>query len=380
MSLYKAKWFFPGDRPPIENAIVRLDEGCIHVVQESADAEVIDLGDVAITPALVNAHTHLEFSYLSEPLQPLRDFPNWIRSVVQSRAERTISTAESVRRGLMQVSESQTRLVGEIATSDWRGDVDVPVSVQVVMFREFYGLTDERVAECLVEAREFLSATPSQNIFAGLSPHAPYSVHPKLFDGLCDLAVEFDAPLAFHLAESPAELQLIRDGSGSLAESFKRSGFWRDNVFPQGTTPLPYIERLAELPKALIIHGNLLTLDEMEFIANHPNLSVVYCPRTHASMQQGDHPWKSMIDLGINVAIGTDSRASNPDLSIWNELRFLADQFPEVPASKILKLGTINGAKALGMTLNGMTVISLNEEAVKAPEASLFTGTPLEVY
>jgi len=378
MSLFRARWAFPGKQPPIENATVQMMDGQMHVVGDVEEVAVQDLGDVALIPALVNAHTHLEFSHLATPLQPLTDFPAWIRSVVQSRRERTLSTAECIDRGLHEISNTQTSLVGEIATEDWRERVKTPSPLKVVMFREFYGVTGDRVAECLDEASTFLETSTSSNVVPALSPHAPYSVHPKLFRGLCELSREFDVPLAFHLAETHAELDLIRDGSGPLAESFKQSGFWRDGVFPPGTTPMDYLKQLAELPRALVVHGNLLTQEEMEFMADCPNMSVVYCPRTHATMQQGDHPWQTMLGLDINVAIGTDSRASNPDLSVWNELRFLAEKHKDLPASEILKLGTINGAKALDCTVPGLVVVGLTNRAINEPEAYLFEGTPLK--
>lgn len=395
MPLYRARWAFPGNQPPIENAIVELMDGRMQLVDDVDHAAVHDLGDVALVPALVNAHTHLEFSDLTQPLQPLTDFPAWIRSVVQSRREKTLSTAECIDRGLNEISQSQTSFVGEIATEDWRDRVETPSALKVVMFREFYGVTDERVAECLDEAKTFLQSSTTSSVIPALSPHAPYSVHPKLFRGLCDLARAFDVPLAFHLAETPAELNLIRDGSGPLAAAFKQSGFWRDGVFLKGTAPMDYLKQLAEVPKALVIHGNLLTSQEMEFLADCPTISVVYCPRTHAAMQQGEHPWRTMLDLGINVAIGTDSRASNPDLSVWNELRFLAEKHKDMPASEILKLATVNGSKALlarsnkkvllaqgnktalGDSCNGLVAVSLSERAINEPEAYLFEGTPL---
>jgi cytosine/adenosine deaminase-related metal-dependent hydrolase len=98
----------------------------------------------------------------------------------------------------------------------------------------------------------------------------------------------------------------------------------------------------------LVIHGNYLDAVEFDWLQNHPQVSVVYCPRTHAYFQHAPHPWREMLERGINVALGTDSRGSNPDLSLWREMQFLATTFPDVDPARILAMGTRRGAAALG--------------------------------
>lgn len=87
----------------------------------------------------------------------------------------------------------------------------------------------------------------------------------------------------------------------------------------------------------------------MDWLAGQPHISVVYCPRTHAFFGHTEHPWQEMLARGVNVTLGTDSRASNPDLNLWNEVRFLADRYPDVPAATLLGLVTRNAASALGI-------------------------------
>ena len=106
---------------------------------------------------------------------------------------------------------------------------------------------------------------------------------------------------------------------------------------------------LVRLPQALVIHGNYLDVEEREFLAGKQNFTVVYCPRTHAHFRHEPHPWLDLRKRGVRVALGTDSRASNPDLSLWNELLFLRERFPQVAPGELLELGTRAGAEALGL-------------------------------
>jgi cytosine/adenosine deaminase-related metal-dependent hydrolase len=119
---------------------------------------------------------------------------------------------------------------------------------------------------------------------------------------------------------------------------------------PTGARPLDYLETLQNAHRALVIHGNFLTSEEIEFIgARRDRMSVVYCPRTHAYFRRWLYPLAEMLRAGVRIAVGTDSRASNPDLSILAELRHIASRTPRPGPAEILKLGTLAAAEALGI-------------------------------
>jgi len=383
---YQARWVFTGQGEPVPNGRFTVHDGRYVEEDPGRIIPIVDLGDVAVIPGLINAHTHLEFSDLNQPVEPQREFAPWIEQVIQTRRSRTVPPDQSIERGLQECRSSGTTALAEIATSDWGLERTSPVETpQVLFFREFLGLRADSVTATLNQAQEFLEKSRGASDFReGLSPHAPYSLHPQLFQGLCRLAQQYQVPVTMHLAESPAELQLLAHGSGPLVDLFSRMGLWRSDVIPLGTRPLDFLRVLAELPRVLLAHGNLLDDEELDFIAKHPQMSVVYCPRTHAAMQQGVHPWEEMQRRGIPVAIGTDSRASNPDLSLWNELRFLHARHPERRASDLLSLATANAAQALGLNDRGairsgsrsdFQVVLLPESSRRDPQLSLFQGT-----
>ena len=97
-----------------------------------------------------------------------------------------------------------------------------------------------------------------------------------------------------------------------------------------------------------MVHGNYLDSDELDLVQRNKNMSIVFCPRTHQFFQHTPYPLQEMLDRGINVAVGTDSRASNPDLNLFADLQLIAADFPKLSAMEVLKLGTVNGALALG--------------------------------
>src|SRR5205823_8486807 len=114
--------------------------------------------------------------------------------------------------------------------------------------------------------------------------------------------------------------------------------------------PLDYLQTLATAHRALVIHGNYLAADEIQLLAAHRDcMSVVYCPRTHAYFGHEHYPLEAMLAAGVRVAVGTDSRASNPDLRLFEELREIARRHSAVSPEAVLQMGTLAGAEALGI-------------------------------
>ncbi len=152
-----------------------------------------------------------------------------------------------------------------------------------------------------------------------------------------------------HVAESPAERELLTSGAGPFADALQDIGVWQLGLFPWGADPLAQlIDQLAAAPRALLVHGNDLRTAEIERVAKHPQLTVVYCPRTHAYFGYEKHPVAELRKAHVRVALGTDSRASNPDLNLWREVQFLLQQRSDLSPEEIIRMATFSGADALG--------------------------------
>jgi aminodeoxyfutalosine deaminase len=379
MLALKARFVFPVHGPPIADSCVTIRYGRIVAVGTSAPGcPTHDLGNAAILPGLVNAHTHLEFSDLAAPLgRPGMPLPDWIRQVFAHRRAVTSAATDNVKRGLRESLMAGTTLLGEIATSDWRNDVARAAETvpDTIMFHESIGPTLDRVASAMAAAEAFLAVdSPPSNIALALSPHAPYTVHPQLLAALVALGRQFNVPLAMHLAESREELEWIQTGGGPFGQLLRDLNAGDSSPESPFLRVLDYLQHLARAPRSLVIHGNYLNAADLDFIAaNAATMSVVYCPRTHAFFGHEPYPLARLLTMGVAVALGTDSRASNPDLSVLAELAYVAQHYPQVPAAKVLELGTLAGARALGLDAHAgtlepgkvanLTVVGLQGEA-----------------
>lgn len=363
---YSARWIFPICRPPINGGYVRVIDGKIVQVgslsdANAADSRRIDLGDVALLPKMVNAHTHLEFSDCQSPIGqrgiPLAD---WIGKVIAARGRSsTEQRQQAIKKGITESVNCGVGLVGDIATT--ASMYPHQNDVKIVSLAEVLGLSTSRSDE-RYQAAETHAKSLAENRAAvfGVSPHAPYSTPLAVVKRCVQLAIKQDATLAMHVAESRDERELVEMGTGRFADALRSAGFWQDQRFPWGgQQPISnLITQLALAPRALLIHGNDLSDGEIELIARHRQLTVVYCPRTHDFFGYAAHPVQKMLAAGIRVAIGTDSRASNPDLSIWKEVQFLLQHRSDLSPNEVLQMATQSGAKALLGPRSGFGIIT----------------------
>ena len=341
MPTVTARWLFPVAGPPLEGGhLTFVGERITAVEPLGRRAADIDFGNAAILPGLVNAHTHLDLTGMRGLAPPSPDFIAWLRQVIAHRRARTPDeVVADVRVGLAECLASGTTLVGDISADggSWSMLADTPL--RAVVFRELIGLPKDRAERAWQSAQRWLGACPPRpNCRPGLSPHAPYSARVSLIKAVASSGL----PVAVHLAESLAERELLEEHAGPFVPFLQEFGAWD----PVGLAKSPeHVLRLAasDAP-TLFIHGNYLAASA----AVPTTASVVYCPRTHAAFGHSPHSFHDMRGRNIRVALGTDSLASNPDLSILSEMRFLHVEYPELRSELLLQLATVNGAEALG--------------------------------
>jgi len=276
-------------------------------------------------------------------------FPGWIRAVIEHRRSHELVPIESIRLGLKESLQSGTTMLGEIATQpeSWHEYHGSPL--RGVVYQELLGQKPDRIEDSKQLAKKHLARGEfAGNWTAGLSPHAPYSTHSRLVDFAAN-RTEPGVPLAMHLAESLEELELLKSQSGPFRELLNELGTWVPGDMATNLTVLHYLQMLASGRRVAVVHGNYLTDEEIAFLALHADqMGVVYCPRTHTFFGHRQHPLRRLLQAGIRVALGTDSRASNPGLDILGELQHAARLFPELSPRQVLSLATTNGAWMLG--------------------------------
>lgn len=365
--LYRAAWVCPVDQPPIKNGCVLVVDGLIAAVEpfsESLDlppaCRTVDLGVAAIVPGLVNAHTHLEFSQLEQPLgQPGIKFTDWVRLVVGQRTaanqDDPQAKQQAIVAGIQESFKSGVWAIGDIATDPVGENAYLTdkhgTPIHTTVFLEQLGRSEQSLSlqQSQLDVHLLKNDLAPESFACGASPHATYSVTWKLHDQICGVAKEHQCMVAMHVAETLAERQLCDSLTGDFVDLLQDFGVWDPKSFAPRRSIKGFLGRLSQAPRSLVVHGNYLDSDELDLVERNKNMSVVFCPRTHQYFQHTPYPLQEMIGRQINVAVGTDSRASSPDLNLFADLKLVASDFPSLSAMEVLKLGTVNGALALGM-------------------------------
>jgi cytosine/adenosine deaminase-related metal-dependent hydrolase len=336
-----ARWVFPVASPPLERGCVTIAGDRIAAVVPPGDRSAdVDLGDVAVLPGLVNAHTHLDLTGMRGLAPPTPDFTGWLRQVIAHRRSRSPEQVQAdIRAGLAESLRFGTTLVGDISGDGGSWDVLAWAPLWSVVFRELLGLPPDRADRAWAAADHWLASHPPwQTCRPGLSPHAPYSTRRTLLARAALAGV----PTAVHVAESAAEQELLVLRHGPFVPFLRDLGIWDPGGLAADVGSV--VRVFNGLVPALFVHANYLPPD----VRLPANGNVVYCPRTHAAFGHPPHPFRGFLPRGVRVALGTDSLASNPDLSVLAEARFLHERHPDVPSGAVLRMMTLAGAEALG--------------------------------
>jgi cytosine/adenosine deaminase-related metal-dependent hydrolase len=344
---YRAAWIVPIAGPPIAGGAVTVEAGRISGVGPHRGGAVEDLGNVAVLPGLVNAHTHLELSWMRGQVAPGDSMPTWASQLMALRRTVSHEPPEPIVDAIVEARRSGTTLVGDVTNTFATFEPLLDSEVCGVLFRELLGFSapdpDAVVANALAQMSEL---SPIEWLRPCLVPHAPYSVSPALLQAIG--RATRGKPLSIHLGESAQEIEFLRHGTGEWRALLESLGAWNASWTPPGCGPVEYLERLDLVDRNLVaVHGVRLTDYELARLSA-ARATIVACPRSNRWTGAGDPPVERFYRSGIRVACGTDSLASVEDLNLFAEIAALRRLALHVPPARLLRTATLAGAEALG--------------------------------
>ena len=360
-----ADWVLPITSPPIKDGIVLTDGKAIKAVGSGKELskfpydEIIDCSGKIILPGFVNAHSHLELTGFRGKIEKGLPFTDWARKVVSIRKDITENEiATAIKDGVDELISSGVTTVGDFSQTGITAKILNERGLRGTVFLEFAGFNPEQKDEKLRQLKELLNYEIDSKLIThhsslitvnfGIAPHAPYSVSPELLKESHNFAQEKRLPLAIHISEMLEEIEFIKNGSGAMKDLLIDFGVWNDKWMPPQTTPVQYLQNMGILKGAIGIHLNIVTEDDIRILKEN-DVSVVYCPGSNKWFGRNwKYPLREFLNNDINVVIGTDSLLSNEKLNMFYEMRVLKENFPDLENDIILKMATVNGAKAIG--------------------------------
>ncbi len=350
--------------PPIDDGAVLvggnqiLRVGPWNDLRLDGTGQVWDLGESILLPGLINAHCHLDYTDMVGQIPPPKSFSDWIKALLALKAHRTYSDyASSWLSGAQMLLRHGTTTVADIeAVPELLPDVLTTTPMRVWSLIEVTGVRSRRPAEEILQraAQTIASIASAEGHRAGLSPHAPYSTTGELLRLSAETARKQQWIMATHVAESVEESEMYLAGKGPMFDWLQGQ---RDMSDCACGSPVQHLHRNGVLgPNLLAIHANYVSEDDANLLGHH-GTHVVHCPRSHAYFRHAPFPRATLTAAGVNICLGTDSLASvrrqprvKPELNMFAEMRTLADRDDGIDAAGIVRLATVNAARALGAT------------------------------
>jgi cytosine/adenosine deaminase-related metal-dependent hydrolase len=348
--IIRARTVVPMEVEPIDNGAVVVtgkmisDVGRFDEIKRRQSGEVLDLGEQILMPGLINAHCHLDYTALRGATAPTRSFSGWIREINAAKARLTEEDyIDSINTGFAEARRFGTTTIFNLTGfPQLIGDIEEPI--RTWWFGELIDVRNpdgaERIAD---EAVEFLKSAKRW----GLAPHAPFTASARLYARCEEIAASENVPLTTHLAESREEMEMFRDGNGPAFDFLESIGRPMEDCGHE--TPVSLFTRTrTNDPRWIVAHLNELEAGDFELLRTSPHFHIAHCPRSHSFFDHAPFPLERLRDLGFNICLGTDSLASNADLSLFAEMRELLRKEPGFSAREILTMATQNGAEAIG--------------------------------
>jgi len=351
--LYRAPWVIPVAYPVIKDGAVAVQGKCIKAVGTWTELSKLyphsetHQRPGVIMPGIINAHIHLELSVYSVIAQENAGSTmcDWVRRLLQKRISSGF-TDDEIRAAAEQCAGEQYA-TGVVALLDIGNNPLPNISGK---YPDIYSLLEllgpsENATDATLDILDHL---PKETHPTG---HAPYSTSPRLLKNIKQHSLRNNALFSLHVEESADEALLLLQGKGCFYD------FLDDRDALDGTFPLQknsyrsvvdYLDKIKILDcKTICVHCVCVSEEDTR-ILHKTKSHVCLCPCSNKFIGVGSAPLRTFLKNDILPALGTDSIASNPQMSLWHEMALLKNEFPDVASETILKMATIAGAKALG--------------------------------
>jgi len=359
--ILRAQVVLPISRPPIRDGAVTVVGRRIRSVgpwsrlTAAQRRNALDLGPMLLLPGLINAHCHLDYTHMAGQLPPPKLFTDWLKHITATKSSWNLKDyQESWQAGAQMLLRNGTTTVADIeAVPELLPEMWQATPLRVYSFLEMIGLTARRPAGTVLQ--EVLDKTPAlrhSRCRPALSPHATYTATAELLRLSARTGRRRRLLVATHLAESALEFEMFMRARGEMYDWLKRSG--RDMTDCGHGSPVRHLDRCGLLgPNLLAAHVNYLARGDARLLAER-QVNVVHCPRSRFYFRHAAFPLQQLTRAGVNVCLGTDSLASviktrrqTVELSLFDEMRTLAEREPGLSARAIVRMVTVNGARAL---------------------------------
>jgi cytosine/adenosine deaminase-related metal-dependent hydrolase len=308
-----------------------------------------------------------------------------MQELLERRSKADQATAEAaVEKQLAAMHARGTIAIGDVSRETWVIPLVAKSPMRGIVFIEISGLKSDEAEGTLQQAAERLEeidlADAGDRIRVSLTPEGPHATSVPLLRALAGRSGASGDQLSIHVAHCASEVALLRDGSGPLADLYRELDMLDDDWKAPGRTPVDHLHRLGVLtPRTLTVHCVHLEQQDHSML-QAGQVTVVTCPRSNMYLGTGEAPIPKLMNAGVPVALGTGSLASVPDLDLFADMAALRVEHPKLAAAAVLRMATLNGAKALGLAEQlGSIEVGRRADLIVVPVAEDDARSPFEI-
>ena len=378
-----ATYIVPGNQPPLKYGILICEsDGTIIEVTDTGgklyEQAGLEYYSGILVPGFVNAHCHLELSHLKGKIQRQTGLAGFLGYVNQLRNAPIELVEAAAKKADSEMKTSGVAAAGDVSNSHLTLQIKRHSPIYYHTFAEAFGFMPSRAEKAFILAERVQELFMNAGLSSSVTAHSPYSVSEPLFRMIADKAVKEESLLSVHNQESLEELELLRKGTGSLADHYTNNllldiSHWNPIV----QNPMEYLLQFIPVKnQLLLVHNTYTSKNDISLLKKHRegfNTFFVICPNSNLYIENRLPPVMLLRDEKLNICIGTDSLASNANLSVLQEMITIQQHFPEIKIEELVQWGCLNGAKALNIDDRFGSF-----DKGKKPGINLITGADLQ--
>jgi len=350
---FSADYVIPVSSPPIRNGIVTTDVTGKILEINSPDSAItdteIEIYNGIIVPGFVNAHCHVELSFLKNKIPEHKGLDEFILAIESLRLANEEEITAAISNADKEMFNEGIVAVGDISNKNHSFSLKAKSRILYHTFIEVFGFHPSRAESTFGNGINLLKELESFKSHCSITAHAPYSASTPLLEKIRNYAEENNSALTIHNQETKDENLLFQNKTGKILQRLEKFGIDTSFFIPTGKNSLASI--LPFLPKKnkiQFVHNTFTTAEEIdEALAYNQNIFWCFCPNANLYIENRLPDIKMFFAKKAKCTIGTDSLASNHQLSVLEEMKSIQKNFPTIPLEEIIRWSTLNGAELL---------------------------------
>jgi cytosine/adenosine deaminase-related metal-dependent hydrolase len=354
MRKLSAQAIYPVTSAPIENGVLVIDqEGKILEIgkKEDYDPTELEVLEGILIPGMVNTHCHLELSHMKGHIPTGTGLLTFIGDVVKHRGADEETIQQAIKAADDYMFEHGIVAVGDISNKADTFQVKRDSRLKYYTFVENFDFMqpDRTQATFDMYKKVYDAMEESDHLRKSMSPHAPYSMTPRLFELINALNKGYKRTVSIHNQETPPENELFQTGEGDFNAFYDSFNLSLEAFHPTSTTSIHYaLKHLDPDQKTLFVHNTLTKAEDIQ--AAQAAIKETFwttCPNANLYIENRLPDYRQFLKTKAVLTIGTDSLTSNWQLSILEEMKTILRYQSYLDFETVLQWATINGAKAL---------------------------------